>query len=118
MFFPKQVVWGWGAVNREQDFDIARNIKAIEWLKTELVLNSGQVCRALLTAKDEAALQSLANIMMSSYLLAKRLGTSFGKLEEVVQRRAVAAQTEGHELEQWYHDLSALAEHLDARRSI
>ncbi len=103
---------------REQDFDIARNIKAVEWLKTELVLNAGQVCRALLTAKDEIAVQSLANIMMSSYLLAKRLGVSYSKLEDVVQRRAVAAQNEGHELEQWYRDLSALAEHLDARKSV
>lgn len=103
---------------REQDFDIARNIKTVEWLKTEIVLNAGQVCRALLTAKDEIALQALANIMMSSYLLAKRLGVSYGKLEDVVQRRAVAAQTEGHELELWYHDLSALAEHLDARKTV
>lgn len=105
-------------MNREQDFDIARNIKAVEWLKTEIVLNAGQVCRALLTAKDELAVQSLANVMLTSYLLAKRLGVSYGRLEDAVQRRAESAEAEGHELEQWYHDLSTLAEHLQARKSL
>jgi hypothetical protein len=105
-------------MTREQDFDIARNIKAVEWLKTEIVLNAGQVGRALLTAKDDIALQALANMILSSYLLAKRLGVSFSRLEDVLQRRALEASAEGHELEQWYHDLSALAEHLQARKSL
>ncbi|MGI6359211.1 MAG: MazG-like family protein [Bacillota bacterium] len=101
---------------KDQDFDIARNIKAVEWLKTEIILNAGQVCRALLNAKDDLALQALANTIISSYLLAKRLGVSYGRLESVVQQRAKAAQEEGHELEKWYQDLSALAEHFDAGR--
>ncbi len=105
-------------MQKDQDFDIARNIKAIEWLKTEIVINAGQVCRALLTAKDELVMQALANIMLSCYLLGKRLGVSFSKLEASVQKRAVTAMTDGHELEQWYSDLSSLSEHLEARKSI
>ncbi len=102
---------------KDQDFDIARNIKAVEWLKTEIILNAGQISRALLTTKDEVALQALANTIISCYLLAKRLGVGYSRLEDVVQQRARAAQEEGHELEKWYQDLSALAEHLDAYRS-
>ncbi len=101
---------------KEQDFDIGRNIKAIEWLKTEIVVNAGQVCRALQSAKDELVLQALANIMLSCYLLARRMGVSFSRLELEVQRRTKQAQTDGHELEQWYNDLSNLAEHLEVRR--
>jgi len=105
-------------VQRDQDFDIARNIKAIEWLKTEIVVNAGQVCRALLMAKDEIVMQALANIMLSCYLLGKRLGVSFSRLEAAVQTRSVAAMEDGHELEQWYNDLSSLSEHLEVRRSL
>lgn len=105
-----------GHLYKEQDFDIARNIKAIEWLKTEIVINAGQVCRSLLDAKDELVMQSLANIMLSCYLLARRLGFSYRLLDEEVQKRAQDIQASGHELEKWYSDLSSLAEHLAARR--
>ncbi len=101
---------------KEEDFDVARNIKAIEWLKTEIVVNAGQVCRSLQTAKDELVLQALANIMLSCYLLAQRLGVNFSRLEAEVQKRTKQAQVENHELEQWYNDLSNLAEHLEVRR--
>ncbi len=101
---------------KENDFDIARNIKAIEWLRTEIVVNAGQVCRALQSAKDELVLQALANTMLSCYLLARRLGATFSRLELEVQKRAQQAQRENHELEQWYNDLSNLVEHLEVRR--
>ncbi|NLY54479.1 MAG: hypothetical protein GX060_07695 [Firmicutes bacterium] len=101
---------------KEQDFDLARNIKAIEWLKTEIVINAGQVCRTLLSGKNELVLRALADIMLSCYLLARRLGFSYSRLENEVQRRTQEARGTNHELEQWYSDLSNLAEHLEARR--
>lgn len=100
----------------EQEFDIARNIKAIEWLRTEIVVNAGQVCRALQSARDDVVLQALANIMLSCYLLARRLGASFSSLEAELQKRTNQAQADSHELEQWYSDLSNLAAHLEVRR--
>lgn len=101
---------------KEHDFDIGRNIKAIEWLKTEIVVNAGQVCRALQSAKDDLVLQALANIMLSCYLMARRLGVSFSRLELEVQKQTKQAQVDNHELEQWYNDLSNLTEHLEVRR--
>lgn len=101
---------------KEQDFDIGRNIKSIEWLKTEIVVNAGQVCRALHAAKDDLVLQALGSIMLSCYLMGRRLGVSFSRLESEVQKQAEHAQINNHELEQWYNDLSNLAEHLEVRR--
>ncbi|NLW16419.1 MAG: hypothetical protein GX033_02000 [Firmicutes bacterium] len=101
---------------KENDFDIGRNIKAIDWLRTEIVVNAGLVCRALQNAKDELVLQALANTMLSCYLMARRLGYSFSRLEQEVQKRTRQAQLDNHELEQWYNDLSNLIEHLEVRR--
>lgn len=114
--FPELNSLGVARMYKEHDFDIGRNIKAIEWLKTEIVVNAGQVCRALQSAKDELVLQALANIMLSCYLMARRIGASFSRLELEVQKRTKQAQIDNHELEQWYNDLSNLAEHLEVRK--
>jgi hypothetical protein len=115
--FPKELAGG-DSMQRDQDFDIARNIKAIEWLKTEIVIDAGQIGRALLNGKDELVLESIADSILCCYLLARRLGVSFSKLESAVEGRARMAGMQGHELEQWYNDLSSLAEHLSARRTL
>ena len=85
-------------MQRDQDFDIARNIKAIEWLKTEIVIDAGQIGRALLNGKDELVLESIADSILCCYLLARRLGVSFSKLESAVEGRARMAGMQGHEL--------------------
>ena len=99
--FPELISLGVARMYKENDFDIGRNIKAIEWLRTEIVVNAGSVCRALQSAKDELVMQALANTMLSCYLMARRLGVSFSRLELEVQKRARQAQLNNHELEQW-----------------
>jgi hypothetical protein len=99
-----------------RDLEIGRSIRMIEWLKTELVSGVAQVFRQLPKGRDEAVSSALAGVIMSCYLLGRRLGISFSKLESAVERKALHNAAEGHELEEWYHDLSTLGEHFAARR--
>lgn len=98
------------------DFDLARNIKAIEWLKTEIVVNAAMVCRALQSTKDQLVQEALADTMLCCYLLARKLGVSYSRLENAVQERARKAFLDDPASRQWSRDLSDLAEHLQVRR--
>ena len=62
--------------------DIARNIKTIEWLKTELVAGISSLFKGMLKSNEELIADSLANIVVGCYLLGKRLGLPFGALDE------------------------------------
>ncbi|MGQ9779635.1 MAG: MazG-like family protein [Bacillota bacterium] len=98
------------------DIDIARNARAIEWLQAELVHEAGSLLRALVKENEEAALDSLAAVVISSYLLAKRLGHGFARLEATIRARLQAGLENQHELEQWYGDISEFLRHLAGRR--
>ncbi|MBS3873659.1 MAG: MazG-like family protein [Firmicutes bacterium] len=100
-----------------RDFEIGRNVRMIEWLKTELVSGLAQIYKEMPKGRDEAIASALARVMMYCYLLGKRLNISFAKLEATVERKARLHAEEGHELEEWYQDLSTLMAHLEARRT-
>jgi len=53
--------------------DIARNIKTIEWLKTELIAGVSSLFKGMLKNNNELIADSLANIIVGCYLLGKRL---------------------------------------------
>ena len=79
--------------------DIARNIKTIEWLKTELIADS------------------LANIVVGCYLLGKRLGLPYGALDEKIGEKVKANLEQGHEIEAWYGDFTLLKRYLTGRKT-
>lgn len=100
-----------------KEFEIGRNIRMIEWLKTELIGGVAQVYKQLPRGRDEDIASALASVVMYCYLLGRRLGISFSKLEAAVERKAQVNAKEGHEIEAWYKDLSTLLEHFEARRN-
>ena len=57
---------GIGSVDREvvSRADIARNIKTIEWLKSELVTGISSLFKGMLKNNDELIADSLANIVI------------------------------------------------------
>ena len=61
--------------------------------------------------------RGLANLIMCCYLLGKRLGISYSRLEAAVEQKAVKNAREGHEIELWHEDLSTLVQHFEARRN-
>ncbi len=95
---------------------IAKNVHAIEWLKTELATQLGGLYRALLSARKDAVVECLAAIISCSYLLARRLGVSFRRIDARIDQRLHSSIRDEHQLETWYGDLSTLVEYREGQK--
>jgi hypothetical protein len=95
---------------------IAQNARTVEWLKAEVVVGPGSVCRALLKGDPEGVLESLAGLVISCYLLGLRVGLDCTRLDNAILTKLDRNIREGHEMETWYGDLSQLRERFQGRR--
>lgn len=95
-----------------QDTGIAKNIRVIEWLKADLLTSLSVLYKGMLRRNEEHLQDALAGLVITCYVLARRLGFGFAKLESKVETRLRQNIGEDHELERWYGDLSALLGHL------
>ncbi|MTI65024.1 MAG: hypothetical protein FH753_00280 [Firmicutes bacterium] len=101
-----------------KNVDITKNIKVIEWLKSELLTTVASLFDYLLKgAKEsqEAILDVLANVILVTYLLGKRLGLSFESIDSKIESKIKLGVVEDHKIEKWYGDLSRLLEHFKRR---
>ncbi|MDX9871756.1 MAG: MazG-like family protein [Clostridia bacterium] len=98
------------------EFDIVKNIEALEWTKAELVGSLSRLFKALLKGEAESILDSLALLIINCYLLLKRTGLNFGQLEMRVCEKTTELLSAGHPLEEGYKDLSSLKSYLDLKR--
>jgi hypothetical protein len=104
----------------EKEIDITRNIKLIEWLKSELLTDISNLFRTLVNGVREEVHDSvsdtLSNIILISYLLGKRLGISYNAIELKIRSKVKLGLVENHDVERYYGDLSELSRHLDSSR--
>lgn len=98
------------------EVDIARGIKTIEWLKTELVSNVASLFRGMLKNNDDVIGESLANLVIGCYLLGRRLGGNFAALDAKIEHMARLNVDNDHEVERWYGDFSAFLDHVKGRK--
>ncbi len=99
-----------------QESDIARNVRTIEWLKAEMMSEVAGVFKALLKNSEEAIVDGLANIIIAAYLLGKRLGISFSRLDMKISTKVKANIDKAHEIEKWYGDFSSLSRYLEEKQ--
>lgn len=97
------------------EINIAKNIRIIEWLKAEIISGVGNLFKAMVKNSEEAILDALAGLMMGCYILGKRLGIPFSRLDLRVEQRLQSPQLKEHEIEEWYGDVSNLQEYLSER---
>lgn len=102
-------------MSREKD-KIAQNLQMLEWLKAELVESVGKLLKAIVGGSEKVILDALSAILITVYLLAKRLGISFTSLEASCQQKINEQIKEGHEAETWYGDLEELLEHMKPKK--
>lgn len=104
----------------EKEIDITRNIKLIEWLKSELLTDIANLFRILVNGIREEVHDSVAdtisNIILISYLLGKRLGISYNAVEMKIHNKLKLGLVENHDVEKYYGDLSELSKHLGSSR--
>ena len=97
---------------KREDVDIARNIKVIEWLKADLVTSLSALFRALLRGSEDRLLDALASMILTCYVLGRRLGISFSRLDLKMEAKLRQGIDEGHEVEKANGDLSRLLGYL------
>lgn len=95
------------------DIDIARNIKTIEWLKTELLTSVADLFRGMREAQEDVVLDRLASVTTAAYALGRRLGVEYDRMDELVRQKARANIERAQEFEEWYGDFSALGRHFE-----
>lgn len=102
-----------------KNVDITKNIRVIEWLKSEILTAVSTLFQLLVNGvqnSQEAILDVLANIILVTYLLGKRLGVSFEKIDEKLESKVKLGVVEEHKIEKWYGDLSKLLDYIKSTR--
>ncbi len=105
--------------DNKKNIDITKNIKVIEWLKSELLTSVASLFDILAKGaknSQEAVLDILANIILVAYILAKRLGYTFEKLDSKIESKIKLEVVEEHKIEKWFGDLSGLLDYLKRTR--
>ena len=105
-------------MNFDRNSDVTKNVKIIEWMKKELILSVGDVFDLIFKGVkplDEALQDTLANIIMITYLLAKRLGISFSEIDYKIKEKIRIGIDQNHSVESWYGDFSNLKKHMENR---
>ena len=100
----------------EKQVFIAKQLKVVDGLKTEMVERLASLFRGLHEADDEAIVEHMAAMVLLHYALARRLGIPFYQLEEKMLEQIRRQKQLGHPLEEWYQDWSILEEYLAAGR--
>lgn len=100
----------------DHETGIVRNIKVVEWLKADLLTSLSALFRAMLRGNEERLVDALASIILNCYILGKRLGISFSRLDLKVEAKLRDGIDDDHEVERWYGDLTHLLSHLTAKK--
>ncbi|PTM56884.1 MazG-like family protein [Desmospora activa] len=99
----------------ERSVHIAKSMKVIEWLKTEMLDQIANLYKGLHHANRSLIQDSLASLVVATYVLARRVGFSYREVDQAVTRKLREAARERHQLEDWYGDLSQLEEYISKR---
>lgn len=96
--------------------DFAKNIKAVDWLKADLLTSISVLYKSILRGNEDRLLDSLAGTIVSAYILARRLGFTYSKIDLEVESKLRQGVEDSHELEQWFGDLTMLLTYLVDRK--
>lgn len=99
-----------------QEGGIAKNIKIIDWLKADLINSVAALFKGMLRSKEDIILDALASLQITCYVLGRRLGINFNRLDLKVEAKLRKGIQEEHEVETWYGDLSGLLNYLTEKK--
>jgi hypothetical protein len=99
----------------ERDVDLAKRAKIIEWLKTEIIEQTAYLLKGIWEGSHFKIVDGLASVVSCTYILGRRLGVSFRSLDEAILDKMKKHREDGHQLEEWYGDISALEDHVRKR---
>lgn len=93
--------------------DVVKGLKAIDELKVNLIQAQWLVQHGTLIGSEDEMIHGLADLVGMSYLLARRLGFDFSRLDRMLlQRLEGLKNTDEMKLENQWGDLSLLLSYL------
>lgn len=96
--------------------DIARKIYTMEWLKSRLITEVGELFEGLYKGAEEVILEALASLLMIIYLVGRRAGIDFYKLDRTVEQKARRLFQNGPKEIQNNPDLQDFIRYLEANK--
>ncbi len=100
------------------DAPITKNVKVIEWLKADILAAVTALYKAFVQGSEDVMLDSLAGLIITAYLLGRRLGFGFSRLDLKVEAKLKQGVDTGHEMEEWFGDLSSLLRYRTERKRV
>lgn len=101
-----------------KDMDIIKNIRTVEWLKSELLTSIAYLYEMMIKEEDDNKKELsdiTANIVLLSLLIGKRIGLNYEDIILNLEHKIKSNIREGHKIEKWYGDLSELLEILSLK---
>ncbi|MCX7715716.1 MAG: MazG-like family protein [Clostridia bacterium] len=99
---------------------ISANVKAIEWLKSEILSELSNLFKGLAKTDEpnsyNTIADTIASIIAMSYTLARRLGISYANIDSKIEALTDIAERNSHELESEFSDMSELNKYIKNRR--
>jgi len=100
-------------MEEKKDMDIIKNMRTIEWLKSELLTSIAYLYEVLAKGEEDTKdnlKDIVSNIILTSLLLGKRLGLSFEDIISSLEDNIRVNILQEHKIEKWYGDLTELLE--------
>lgn len=99
-----------------QENSIAKNIKLIEWLKADMLASLSAVFKGMVKGSEDKILDGLASLIITTYILGRRLGITFARLDFKIQSKLRRNIEDDHQVERWYGDLTELLHYLTEQK--
>lgn len=98
--------------------DFARNVQALEALKTEMASSLAEIYQTILKSDSAGFLHASADMTITCFLLCKRLGLNYGQLDNQVYDNLQAMLGKSPEKEKLgcSRDLVTLKDYLELKR--
>lgn len=97
----------------DRGLDIARNLRIVEILKSELLEDITVLYRHLadpvMEDTREVAAESLSDMIVIAYLLGKRLGVDYATMDRHISKKIRLGLINENEIEKYFGDLSELS---------
>jgi hypothetical protein len=100
---------------KEKEVHIAKHVRVLEWLKSEIIDQVAVLFKGLYHTREQLIVDGIASLFVALYVLARRLGIPFQSLDQLALQKCREHRREGHQLEEWYGDLTALEHYLKER---
>lgn len=98
------------------DSDILRKLRFIDWLKAELASHVAALLHAIARNSERAMAESLAALVVTSYVLARRLGIDFEALDREIAGWLTRYTSKDHDVDKWTGDYAEFERYLRQKR--